>query len=227
MAPWAALGTTPSKVGSGADQRGSGRAPDWAWLRTPCSCSPGIPSAWPVIIPASKRALKATEDVTWPPDPNPPLPDSGKRGRLGPCGRFLRVLLGRLMGPVLSPRCPGDGGGALTPSQPLVLVPRAPPASSSVLTLSGLWNLLLLGRQDPSTPGTDLPPALGRESLGEDKAVVTRPRAGGALRQLSSVSGSNGAPLCLSETLRGIQVLGPTLIQTFQKMTVTLNFLGR
>ncbi|KAG8513623.1 Transmembrane protein 130, partial [Galemys pyrenaicus] len=31
----------------------------------------------------------------------------------------------------------------------------------------------------------------------------------------------------LQETLQGIQVLGPTLIQTFQKMTVTLNFLGR
>lgn len=31
----------------------------------------------------------------------------------------------------------------------------------------------------------------------------------------------------LPETLQGIQVLGPTLIQTFQKLTLTLNFLGR
>lgn len=66
--------------------------------------------------------------------------------------------------------------------------------------------------------------ALG-EGQGEDM-VVSEPRALEALGWLSSVTRSNGA-LCLSETLRGIQVLGPTLIQTFQKMTVTLNFLGR
>lgn len=57
--------------------------------------------------------------------------------------------------------------------------------------------------------------------------MVTQPRALGALRQPSSVPRSKRGSLCLSETLRGIQVLGPTLIQTFQKMTVTLNFLGR
>ncbi|XP_047693412.1 transmembrane protein 130 isoform X3 [Prionailurus viverrinus] len=39
-------------------------------------------------------------------------------------------------------------------------------------------------------------------------------------------TGDFSASLKLQETLRGIQVLGPTLIQTFQKMTVTLNFLG-
>lgn len=43
---------------------------------------------------------------------------------------------------------------------------------------------------------------------------------------LSSVARLQG-PLCLSETLRGIQVSGPTQLQNFQKMTVTLNFLGR
>ncbi|XP_007448927.1 PREDICTED: transmembrane protein 130 isoform X1 [Lipotes vexillifer] len=39
-------------------------------------------------------------------------------------------------------------------------------------------------------------------------------------------TGDFSASLKLQETLRGIQVLGPTLIQTFQKMIVTLNFLG-
>lgn len=48
----------------------------------------------------------------------------------------------------------------------------------------------------------------------------------GAPRHLSSATRFNGA-LCLSETLRGIQVMGPTEIQAFQEMTVTLNFLGR
>ncbi|XP_076996735.1 transmembrane protein 130 [Tamandua tetradactyla] len=39
-------------------------------------------------------------------------------------------------------------------------------------------------------------------------------------------TGDFSASLKLQETLRGIQVLGPTLIQTFQKMIITLNFLG-
>uniref|UniRef100_A0AC11EA22 Transmembrane protein 130 n=1 Tax=Ovis aries TaxID=9940 RepID=A0AC11EA22_SHEEP len=39
-------------------------------------------------------------------------------------------------------------------------------------------------------------------------------------------TGDFSASLKLQETLRGIQVLGPTLIQTFQKMVVTLNFMG-
>uniref|UniRef100_A0A8D1KMF6 Transmembrane protein 130 n=1 Tax=Sus scrofa TaxID=9823 RepID=A0A8D1KMF6_PIG len=39
-------------------------------------------------------------------------------------------------------------------------------------------------------------------------------------------TGDFSASLKLQETLRGIQVVGPTLIQTFQKMIVTLNFLG-
>uniref|UniRef100_A0A4W2FXP7 Transmembrane protein 130 n=1 Tax=Bos indicus x Bos taurus TaxID=30522 RepID=A0A4W2FXP7_BOBOX len=39
-------------------------------------------------------------------------------------------------------------------------------------------------------------------------------------------TGDFSASLKLQETLRGIQVFGPNLIQTFQKMVVTLNFLG-
>ncbi|KAM4820579.1 transmembrane protein 130 isoform 2-T2 [Thomomys bottae] len=39
-------------------------------------------------------------------------------------------------------------------------------------------------------------------------------------------TGDFAASLKLQETLRGIQVFGPTVIQSFQKMTVTLNFLG-
>ncbi|KAM5301746.1 transmembrane protein 130 isoform 2-T2 [Glossophaga mutica] len=39
-------------------------------------------------------------------------------------------------------------------------------------------------------------------------------------------TGDFSASLKLQETLRGIQVLGPNQIQTFQKMAVTLNFLG-
>ncbi|XP_024432858.2 transmembrane protein 130 isoform X1 [Desmodus rotundus] len=39
-------------------------------------------------------------------------------------------------------------------------------------------------------------------------------------------TGDFSASLKLQETLRGIQVLGPNQIQTFQRMTVTLNFLG-
>ncbi|XP_037360424.1 transmembrane protein 130 isoform X1 [Talpa occidentalis] len=39
-------------------------------------------------------------------------------------------------------------------------------------------------------------------------------------------TGDFSTTMKLQETLQGIQVLGPTLIQTFQKMTVTLNFLG-
>ncbi|XP_020756248.1 transmembrane protein 130 isoform X2 [Odocoileus virginianus] len=45
-------------------------------------------------------------------------------------------------------------------------------------------------------------------------------------RGILQKTGDFSASLKLQETLRGIQVLGPTLIQTFQKMVVTLNFLG-
>uniref|UniRef100_A0A2K6CAN7 Transmembrane protein 130 n=1 Tax=Macaca nemestrina TaxID=9545 RepID=A0A2K6CAN7_MACNE len=47
-----------------------------------------------------------------------------------------------------------------------------------------------------------------------------------ATKGVMQKTGDFSASLKLQETLRGIQVLGPTLIQTFQKMTVTLNFLG-
>ncbi|PNJ12087.1 TMEM130 isoform 1 [Pongo abelii] len=47
-----------------------------------------------------------------------------------------------------------------------------------------------------------------------------------ATKAVMQKTGDFSASLKLQETLRGIQVLGPTLIQTFQKMTVTLNFLG-
>ncbi|XP_012878922.1 PREDICTED: transmembrane protein 130 isoform X2 [Dipodomys ordii] len=39
-------------------------------------------------------------------------------------------------------------------------------------------------------------------------------------------TGDFAASLKLQETLRGIQVFGPTVIQSFQRMIVTLNFLG-
>ncbi|XP_052610393.1 transmembrane protein 130 [Peromyscus californicus insignis] len=39
-------------------------------------------------------------------------------------------------------------------------------------------------------------------------------------------SGDFSASLKLREALQGIQVLGPTLLQTFQKFTMTMNFLG-
>ncbi|XP_043771240.1 transmembrane protein 130 [Cervus elaphus] len=45
-------------------------------------------------------------------------------------------------------------------------------------------------------------------------------------RGILQKTGDFSTSLKLQETLRGIQVLGPTLIQTFQKMVVTLNFLG-
>ncbi|KAM6155354.1 transmembrane protein 130 isoform 1-T1 [Rhynchocyon petersi] len=45
-------------------------------------------------------------------------------------------------------------------------------------------------------------------------------------RGVTQKTGDFSASLKLQETLQGIQVLGPTLIQTFQKMTATLNFLG-
>ncbi|XP_054434281.1 transmembrane protein 130 [Pteronotus mesoamericanus] len=51
----------------------------------------------------------------------------------------------------------------------------------------------------------------------------TTPDAGKGVMQKT---GDFSASLKLQETLRGIQVLGPNQIQTFQKMTVTLNFLG-
>ncbi|XP_012614888.1 transmembrane protein 130 isoform X1 [Microcebus murinus] len=47
-----------------------------------------------------------------------------------------------------------------------------------------------------------------------------------AVKGVMQKTGDFSASLRLQETLRGIQVLGPTLIQTFQKLTVTLNFLG-
>lgn len=51
----------------------------------------------------------------------------------------------------------------------------------------------------------------------------TAPDAGKGVAQKT---GDFSASLKLQEILRGIQILGPTQIQTFQKMTVTLNFLG-
>ncbi|XP_020016411.2 transmembrane protein 130 isoform X1 [Castor canadensis] len=47
-----------------------------------------------------------------------------------------------------------------------------------------------------------------------------------ASKGIMQKTGDFSASLKLQETLQGIQVLGPTLIQTFQKMTVTFNFLG-
>ncbi|KAM6156942.1 transmembrane protein 130 isoform 1-T1 [Erethizon dorsatum] len=51
-------------------------------------------------------------------------------------------------------------------------------------------------------------------------------KPGGTSKGIVQKTGDFSASLQLQETLRGIQVLGPTLIQTFQKTTVTLNFLG-
>lgn len=48
----------------------------------------------------------------------------------------------------------------------------------------------------------------------------------GTTKGIVQKTGNFSTSLKLQETLRGIQVWGPTLIQTFQKMTVTLNFLG-
>ncbi|XP_075384682.1 transmembrane protein 130 isoform X2 [Tenrec ecaudatus] len=48
----------------------------------------------------------------------------------------------------------------------------------------------------------------------------------GAVKGVVQKTGDFSASLKLQETLRGIQVFGPTLIQTYQKLTVTLNFLG-
>lgn len=48
----------------------------------------------------------------------------------------------------------------------------------------------------------------------------------GANRSTVQKTGDFTAVLHLLETLQGIQVSGPTLIQAFQKMTVTLKFLG-
>ncbi|XP_021110435.1 transmembrane protein 130 isoform X3 [Heterocephalus glaber] len=48
----------------------------------------------------------------------------------------------------------------------------------------------------------------------------------GTMKGIVQKTGDFSTLLKLQESLRGIQVLGPTLIQTFQKMTVTLNFLG-
>ncbi|XP_006859811.1 PREDICTED: transmembrane protein 130 [Chrysochloris asiatica] len=48
----------------------------------------------------------------------------------------------------------------------------------------------------------------------------------GAGKGVMQKTGDFSTLLKLQETLQGIQVLGPTLIQTFQKMTITLNFLG-
>ncbi|XP_004380866.1 transmembrane protein 130 isoform X1 [Trichechus manatus latirostris] len=48
----------------------------------------------------------------------------------------------------------------------------------------------------------------------------------GAGKGIMQKMGDFSASLKLQETLRGIQVLVPTLIQTLQKITVTLNFLG-
>ncbi|KAM7140461.1 transmembrane protein 130 [Molossus nigricans] len=48
----------------------------------------------------------------------------------------------------------------------------------------------------------------------------------GAGKGIVQKEGDFSASLKLQETLRGIQVSGPTQIQTFQKVTVTLNFLG-
>ncbi|XP_008822249.1 transmembrane protein 130 isoform X2 [Nannospalax galili] len=45
-------------------------------------------------------------------------------------------------------------------------------------------------------------------------------------KRIMQKTGDFSASLKLQETLRGIQVWGPTIIQTFQKMTVTLNFQG-
>ncbi|XP_004599340.2 transmembrane protein 130 [Ochotona princeps] len=47
-----------------------------------------------------------------------------------------------------------------------------------------------------------------------------------ATKGIVQKTGDFSASLKLQETLQGIQVLGPTLIQTFQKVTLTLNFLG-
>ncbi|KAM5229079.1 transmembrane protein 130 [Ctenodactylus gundi] len=47
-----------------------------------------------------------------------------------------------------------------------------------------------------------------------------------ATKGIVQKTGDFSTALKLQETLRGIQVLGPTLIRTFQKTTVTLNFLG-
>ncbi|KAF6083323.1 transmembrane protein 130 [Phyllostomus discolor] len=51
---------------------------------------------------------------------------------------------------------------------------------------------------------------------------ATLPTGKGVVQKTGAFSTS----LKLQETLRGIQVLGPNQIQTFQKVTVTLNFLG-
>lgn len=45
-------------------------------------------------------------------------------------------------------------------------------------------------------------------------------------KRIVQKTGDFSASLKLQETLQGIQVSGPTLIQTFQKMIVTLDFLG-
>ncbi|KAM8765952.1 transmembrane protein 130 isoform 1-T1 [Rhynchonycteris naso] len=48
----------------------------------------------------------------------------------------------------------------------------------------------------------------------------------GAGKGVAQKTGDFSTSLKLQEILQGIQVLGPTQIQTFQKMTMTLNFLG-
>lgn len=45
-------------------------------------------------------------------------------------------------------------------------------------------------------------------------------------KSITQKTGDFSASLKLHETLQGIQVSGPTQIESFQKMTVTLNFLG-
>lgn len=49
---------------------------------------------------------------------------------------------------------------------------------------------------------------------------------GAAGKGVAQKTGDFSTSLKLQETLRGIQVSGPTQLQNFQKMTVTLNFLG-
>ncbi|XP_004629764.1 transmembrane protein 130 [Octodon degus] len=48
----------------------------------------------------------------------------------------------------------------------------------------------------------------------------------GTSKGIVQKTGDFSTSLKLEEILQGIQVLGPTLVQTFQKTTVTLNFLG-
>lgn len=59
------------------------------------------------------------------------------------------------------------------------------------------------------------------------KVVAEREQATlGAGKGIAQKTGDYSASLKLHETLQGIQVSGPTQIENFQKMAVTLNFLG-